>query len=104
MKITREVINQVWELGHTVQHNNPNEFRKDKCGAWISRHKYGNRKSMYGWEISHKTALSEGGTYNLSNLCPLHWENNNSKLCGISECTTTSSGSRNISKTIFQTC
>ncbi|KUG25132.1 hypothetical protein ASZ90_005048 [hydrocarbon metagenome] len=34
---------------------------------------------MYGWEIDHIIPLSLGGTDDIANLQPLHWENNRKK-------------------------
>ena len=31
----------------------PTLFRKDACGAWIIRDKYGDSDSIYGWQIDH---------------------------------------------------
>lgn len=51
-------------------------MRRDRCGAVMSRHRYGDRSSPYGWEIDHKVPVSVGGTDVLSNLQPLQWQNN----------------------------
>jgi hypothetical protein len=48
-------------------------FRKDSFGRSIALHDFGN-KSKHGWEIHHIIPVSEGGTDDLSNLEPLHWE------------------------------
>lgn len=53
-------------------------YRKDRCGSTMARHEYG-KKTQYGWEIDHIIPVSEGGTDDLDNLQPLHWENNASK-------------------------
>ncbi len=97
MGFSEETIQKVWERGKDVS-NAPNEWRQDECLAWIARSQYGNRNSIYGWEIDHITPESEGGTDALSNLRPLQWENNTSKQAGRLVCVITSSGKENIRK------
>lgn len=72
-------IQAVWNKGLIVYGYDPNKFRKDNCGAWISRVEYGNTNSEYGWEIDHVFPVSLGGTDVLINLQPLQWQNNRHK-------------------------
>ncbi|MDI9878922.1 HNH endonuclease signature motif containing protein [Flectobacillus longus] len=88
-------IQAVWEKASIVQGVNPNEWRKDQCSAWISRNAYGNRNSNYGWEIDHITAKANGGSDALSNLRPLHWNNNASRQDGRLVCVIKSQGNIN---------
>jgi hypothetical protein len=44
-------------------------------GASISRSAHG-EKARSGWEIDHIKPVSAGGIDDLSDLQPLHWENN----------------------------
>ena len=37
------------------------------------------QESQYGWEIDHIMPKSRGRSDNLSNLQPLHWQNNRRK-------------------------
>ncbi len=98
MAFTGEQIQEVWEKGTTVSGNKPNEFRKDQCGAWIARNQYGNRKSKYGWEIDHITPQSNNGGDEISNLRPLHWQNNMAKYDGRLVCAIVSDGIENVEK------
>jgi hypothetical protein len=89
MSYSDEIIQKVWEKAKIVSNNNPNEWRKDECGAWIARDKYGNRNSQYEWEIDH---ISPGGSDSISNLRPLQWQNNVDKRDGRLKCNITASG------------
>ena len=59
----------------------PNNFRKDRCGAWIQWSQYDNRNTStnFGWEIDH-IDTSDGDE--LTNLQPLQWKNNVDKSDG----------------------
>lgn len=96
MAFSEKVIQQVWEKATVVANNDPNVFRKDQCGAWIKRSEYGNRQSSFGWEIDHITPQSKGGGDELSNLRPLQWENNMSKLDGRLVCAVVADNVKNV--------
>ncbi len=91
-----DTIQKVWEKGKVVSNNDPAEWRKDDCDAWIARNQYGNRDSKYGWEIDH---ISPGGPDTLSNLRPLQWQNNVDKSDGRLKCNVTASGTDNVQTT-----
>jgi hypothetical protein len=72
----RATIQKVWvkakqELWFTY-------YKRDTCGALIRKDDYGS-ETAYGWEIDHIKPVSQGGTDDLDNLQPLHWENNRHK-------------------------
>lgn len=79
MYYTEELKQKVWEKGRIVNNYNPQMFRKDACGAWIMWDKYGDRDSIYGWEIDHILPQNLGGPDILVNLRPLQCQNNVSK-------------------------
>ncbi len=66
----------VWNKGRTIDGFDPNVWRHDKCGHVIKWSDHGNRSSKHGWEIDHIYPKALGGGDELSNLQPLHWENN----------------------------
>jgi hypothetical protein len=68
-----EDAQKVWEKGEIVSGQDPQQWRKDQCGAWIGRTSYGKRESPYGWETDH---IDSNGGDSLSNLHPLQWQNN----------------------------
>ena len=57
---------------------NPFTHRKDACGAVIARTSYGALGDL-GREVDHAMPVAEGGGDQLSNLQPLHWQNNRHK-------------------------
>lgn len=71
-------INAVWRKAQAVSGYDENEYRKDRCGTWIRKQSYGTT-SDYGWEIDHDKPVAKGGTDDLTNLQPLHWQNNRGK-------------------------
>jgi hypothetical protein len=96
MSFTPEDVETVWRKASIANNNDPNKFRKDACGAWIRRDQHGVRDSMYGWEIDHITPVSRGGSNSLSNLRPLHWENNVRKSDGNLSCPIVAKEEKNI--------
>lgn len=70
---SREVIDEIWDLGQPIPGNDDALWRKDEFGAWINRLDYGRRGSEFGWEICDLSAAGLGiGT---SNLRPMQWQN-----------------------------
>ena len=69
----------VWQKGQIVHGYDANQFRKDRCGAWMEYKEHGNVNSPRGCEIDHDRPKAAGGGDELSNLQPLNWENNRHK-------------------------
>ena len=92
VEFSDDTIWMVWSKGEIFAGNDPVFWRKDACGAWIFRSHYKRTDSEYGWIIDHIKPLSEGGTNNLSNLLPVHWENIARRSDGSTECRVTSNG------------
>lgn len=91
LKIYEEkMIEAVWQKGQIVLGWDAAKYRKDACGAQITRSQYGSTNSKQGWEIDHITPESRGGSDILTNLRPLQWENNRAKSDGALRCVVSS--------------
>lgn len=78
MNWTEQDIQAIWQKAQTVDRTNPDKWRKDIWGAWISRQQFGNHDSKFGWEIDGQSANGgengeNGSTH--SDLQPLQWKN-----------------------------
>jgi len=76
---SESIIEEVWAKGVIVDGYDKDLYRKDAAGAWIARNSFGNRDSLFGWEVDHVWPQSKGGGDDLVNLRPMHWKNNISK-------------------------
>lgn len=87
MTITPELKLSVWQKARIEEGYNPDMFRKDACGAWISWNQYGVVDNLYGWEIDHICPVamlellgySEDEIWNIDNLRAVQCMNNRSK-------------------------
>lgn len=77
--ISEETIEQVWQAARKVDGMDADMVRKDPCGAWIVRDKYGLAENEYGWEIDYIFPRSLGGDDNPINLRAMHCANARSK-------------------------
>ena len=84
MPYSKEQLDKIWEkASFSGDKNEQNGFRKDMCGAWIKKDKYG-EEGNYGWDVDHiypeskarKDGISEKLYNDLKNLQPLHHKNN----------------------------
>ena len=108
---SEDQIQYVWNRATIVDGYDKSRFRKDACGAWIIREKYGDNDSLYGWEIDHivpKVLLEEKGYSQedidkCDNLRALQHENNASKGDDYPSYTAvvTSEGAENVSVTKY---
>lgn len=78
-KIDEAMKRAVWEKGAFIPGYSPEEWRFDICGNIMKYSEHGDTNSENGWEIDHIMPTSLGGTSDLINLQPLHWENNRRK-------------------------
>ena len=69
----------VWEKSNIIPDFDASKWRRDKCGHAIKYFDHGDITSKYGWEIDHIFPKILGGSDDLSNLQPLHWQNNRKK-------------------------
>lgn len=87
MEVSEQLKKDIWEKGTKVPHYDPDKYRKDACGAWISWDRYGDKHSPYGWQIDHiypesklqLRRIDQKSIDDINNLRPLHWQNNASK-------------------------
>ncbi len=83
MEFDGYIIQQVWEKCRATSDQDPTEWRKDECGAWVKRDHYGNEESEYGWKIAN---VSKGGPDELENLRPFHHANSFDIAVGRPKC------------------
>ncbi|MDH3251533.1 MAG: HNH endonuclease [Ignavibacteria bacterium] len=76
LSFSPDIVETVWRKGDAEP--GYETFRKDRCGASMARGAFG-KMTEYGWEIDHVVPVTKGGTDDLANLQPLHWENNRHK-------------------------
>lgn len=87
MILSNSIKRLAWQKAKRVKGYNPDEVRKDACGAWIVYGQFGDRSKPFGWEIDHvypETKLHAMGVSqhlidDKLNLRALHWRNNASK-------------------------
>ena len=109
--MTEEQIQDAWNRATVVEGFDKSRYRKDACGAWIIRNKYGDTDSLYGWQVDHivpqsflrDKGFSESMIDNSLNLRALQHENNDSKSDDYPSYTAvvTSEGTENVRVTKF---
>lgn len=72
-------LRQVWNKGSIIPGYDSTVWRSDVCGKPMMFGAHGDRNSQYGWEVDHIRPASKGGTDDISNLQPLHWQSNMEK-------------------------
>ena len=95
MPFDEKIISDVWAKGQITGSNNPDEYRKDECGAWMYFSHYSNRNSQYGWEIDHIKFVDHVASGDLNNLRPLQWQNYACKGSGELACIVTANKTNN---------
>ena len=114
MELTEELKRAIWEKGIEDEKYPSDKIRKDACGAFIRYADYGNRDSIFGWEIDHIYPASKLKTSddvdNPLNLRPFHWKNNESKganypyytACIVADDKNATNVERNVGKVVNQ--
>ena len=97
--LTDALIERIWEKATAIEGYDATRWRQDFAGAWIQKEQYG-IQSTFGWEVDHMIPLAHGGTDDISNLNPIHWENNRKKGADYPnfESVVSSEGNKNIYK------
>jgi len=72
MRLSEQLIQQVWEKGRASTDISADQWREDECGAWIAREDYGKADSDFGWKIVNVTS---GAPNTPENLRPFHIRN-----------------------------
>ena len=98
---TPKEIQTIWEKATAVPGYNKDKYRKDQCGAWIQRDKYGSASTdeshtSFKWQIDHIKPESKGGEDWVSNARPLQWFNNDCRQNGRLKNKVTAEGEHNI--------
>lgn len=98
---TEKEKREIWAKGTECPPNDPNEWRKDQCGAWMHYSEYGapdqsESHTSYKWQIDHIKPESMGGADTVSNARPLQWFNNDSRQNGRLKKKVTSDGVKNV--------
>lgn len=79
MNFTEQQKEIAWNKASIVDGYNPDLYRKDACGAWIAKNKYGQQDNMFGWEVDHIFPADRGGDEHSDNLRAMQHQNNASK-------------------------
>lgn len=79
MAYSSDEIEQIWQTARIVEGMDARMVRKDPCGAWIVRDKFGMADNEYGWEVDHIYPRALGGDDNPQNLRAMNCANNRSK-------------------------
>ena len=66
----------VWQKGRVIPGYDPDQYRWDSFGNVMEYSQYGNRSSLFGWEIDHDIPTSLGGADVFSNWRPLNARTN----------------------------
>lgn len=87
MEITEQFKREIWQKGIIVDKYPSDKVRKDACGAFIRYEDFGDRNSIFGWEIDHiypasklkQKGVSVDNIDDIINLRPINCKNNASK-------------------------
>lgn len=80
------LLQQIWEQARATQDRDPDEWRKDQCGAWIHRSHYDDPNSDFGWKILNVVPGSDDSP---GNLQAFHRENDFDLANGRPQCSVT---------------
>lgn len=67
-----DLLDKLWEKATKIEGLDPAVFRKDPCGAIISRTHFRQPAAMFAWDLDHIFPVSRGGDDREENLRPMH--------------------------------
>jgi hypothetical protein len=70
-KLSKKQLNLVWEKGKPISNENPDKYRHDKFGNWISKEEF-EKPDLLGWEVRK---INSRKSVKVENLEPLFWKN-----------------------------
>lgn len=82
---SEEIVDIIWNKAKIINGVNPDRFRRDDCGALISRLSY-EEKSEFGWQIFRSEFNKRNMQIKNARATALHWKNFDHRVNGKKKC------------------